>query len=303
MSDIRMIAYDLDGTLLTEKKELTERTKLILERLAADGVILVAATGRALSGIPDDVKNMKGAGYFITANGAGVYSRRELAGSAADNGYGTRQTHPEKTPDSHDYILLMERNIDRDRGIELMKELSELRVMPDPFIEGRCYMIKDKAYLIDDMDVTLQMKDYIRSSRTLVDDMETFLSDKEMQKITINFAADSSGHRIDLESVLAIMDRYPEFNAVTGGIRNIEVSDSKATKGDALIWLAKRLDIPKDSIVAFGDSENDLTMLQMAGIGVAMGNALDYVREAADDVTLSNDDDGVAVWLEQHSKQ
>ena len=302
MKRIRMIGYDLDGTLLTEKKELTNRTKSILERIADTGAILVAATGRALSGIPEDVKNLRGADYFITANGAGIYRRRSayLSKHMASD-FRTGGIHEGASSEGTDediYELILERNIDRTRGLEIMRELAKLRVMPDPFIEGRCYMLGDKAYLVDDMDVTPQMKAYIRSSRTLIDDMETFLSDKDMQKITINFATDSSGERIDLDEVLEIVERYPEFNAVTGGINNIEISDSAATKGDAMMWLAERLGIDREQIVTFGDSENDITMIKMAGTGVAMGNALDEVKAAADAVTQTNDDDGVAIYLE-----
>ena len=93
MKRIRMIGYDLDGTLLTEKKELTERTKNILERMADTGAILVAATGRALSGIPEDVKNLRGADYFITANGAGVYRRRLPTTRLLSDRY----THPDSS--------------------------------------------------------------------------------------------------------------------------------------------------------------------------------------------------------------
>ena len=160
-------------------------------------------------------------------------------------------------------------------------------------------MVAQKSYLVDRMAVSDSMKDYIRSSRTLIDDMETFLSDKRVQKITINFASDESGHRIDLDKVNAILEKYPGFVAVTGGIRNIEVSDRLATKGNAMLDLADKLGITADEIVAFGDSENDITMLRAAGLGVAMENSLDITKKAADDTTLSNDDDGVAVYLEK----
>ena len=184
MKRIRMIGYDLDGTLLTEKKELTERTKSILERMADTGAILVAATGRALSGIPEDVKNLRGADYFIAANGAGVYRRRQAYLSkhmASDfRTGGIHESASSEGTDEDIYELILERNIDKTRGLEIMRELAKLRVMPDPFIEGRCYMLGDKAYLVDDMDVTPQMKAYIRSSRTLINDMETFLPDKDM---------------------------------------------------------------------------------------------------------------------------
>ena len=185
-----------------------------------------------------------------------------------------------------------------ERTRELMDELSALEVMPDPFIDGSCYMIADKAHLIDRMAVTDSMKDYIRSSRTLIPDMRAFLSDKIVQKITINFASDEAGHRIDLGEVLSILERYPDFVAVTGGIRNIEVSDTKATKGHAMLQLADSVGILPSQIVAFGDSENDITMLQAAGVGVAMENSLDITKKAADTITLSNEDEGVAAFLE-----
>ena len=300
-TDIRMIAFDLDGTLLTEKKILTPRTRDVLRRASAQGVELLATTGRALSGIPDSVKILDGAHYALTANGAGVYRRlpgitaqwKEILSEDASDGL------PSFDLDSDaGYELLFENLMDRESTLALMDELSALQVMPDPFINGACYMIADKAYLIAKMDVTDSMKDYIRSSRTLIPDMQAFLSDKNVQKITINFAADENGHRIDLEKALAILERYPDFVAVTGGIRNIEVSDRLATKGDAMLRLAGSIGIRPEEIVAFGDSENDITMLQAAGIGVAMENSLDITKKAADAVTLSNEDEGVAAFLE-----
>lgn len=277
-SDIRLIAFDLDGTLLTEEKKLTPRTRDILERLSAQGILLMTTTGRALAGIPDDVKALSGAKYALTSNGAGVYHRK----------------------DDGSYELVLENLMNHERAIELIGELSAFEVMPDPFIDGACYMLKEKAYLIDKMDVSDAMKDYIRMSRTQVADMKTFLQDKQVQKITINFAVGEDGHRIDLEPVWRVLKRYPEFVAVTGGIQNIEISDTKATKGDAMMALAGQLGIRAEQILAFGDSENDNTMLQMAGTGVAMANALDITKEVADEITLSNEEDGVAVWLENH---
>ena len=70
--DIRLIAFDLDGTLLTEEKRLTPRTRDVLEEASARGILLLTTTGRALSGIPDAVKVLSGAKYALTANGAGV---------------------------------------------------------------------------------------------------------------------------------------------------------------------------------------------------------------------------------------
>ncbi len=297
MTDIRLIAFDLDGTLLTEKKVLTPRTKSILEYASRLGIELLTTTGRALCGIPDAVKVLPGAHYALTSNGAGVYRRLD---AGTDISYEAKDNLPSFELDTGSiYELVFENAMDSALALPLMDELMKLQVMPDPFIDGACYMVSEKSYLIDRMDVTDAMKDYIRSSRTQIDDMRSFLADKSIQKITINFASDEDGHRIDFDKVEDILKKYPELVAVTGGIKNIEVSDKLATKGNAMMVLAERLGITADQIVAFGDSENDITMLKAAGLGVAMANSLDITKDAADDITLSNDDEGVAVYLEK----
>ena len=78
---------------------------------------------------------------------------------------------------------------------------------------------------------------------------------------------------------------------------NLEINAEEATKGNALLWLADYLGIPREETMAFGDGENDISMLKAAGIGVAMGNASDQIKEAADEVTLTNDQDGVAAAI------
>lgn len=296
--DIRMIAFDLDGTLLTEEKVLTPRTRAVLEKASEMGIILLSTTGRSLAGIPDAVKVLSGAKYALTSNGAGVYQRNDSKTAAWELPEAAGQGLPTFELDTENsYELLFENLMDDTDTRNLMRELSELRVMPDPFIEGKCYMIEEKSYLVDMMDVSDAMKAYIRSSRELVADMQAFLSDRHVQKITINFASENH-HRIDIDAVRKILEKYPGFVAVTGGIRNIEVSDIKATKGDSMLRLAKMIGIEADQIVAFGDSENDITMLRAAGTGVAMANSLDITLDAADEVTLSNEEDGVAACLE-----
>ena len=80
----------------------------------------------------------------------------------------------------------------------------------------------------------------------------------------------------------------------------IEVVDNGIDKGSALRDLSEQMHVSKDEIIAFGDEMNDLTMLQFAGCGVAMGNAVKPIRLIADKITASNDDDGIAVTLEKY---
>ena len=79
-----------------------------------------------------------------------------------------------------------------------------------------------------------------------------------------------------------------------------EIMNKNASKGNALAKLADHLGLNKDEVMAIGDNENDLTMLEYAGIGVAMKNAIPIVKEVADVETASNDEDGVALVVEQY---
>ena len=295
MPDIRLIAYDLDGTLLTENKTITARTKRILKKASEAGIELVVTTGRALSGVPDAVKQIPGCNYVITSNGAGIYKKiRELDQTDEKTDSAESYTIPNDA-----YTMITEHLMDNEKARAMLKELGKLEVMPDPFVDGRCYMRADRAYLVEKMAVYDAMKQYIRDSRTIVDDMDDFLKDKQIQKVTVNFADDGKGNRIDADKVFEIAKKYPEFVAVEGGIRNIEFSASKATKGYALTELLELLDIDASQAIAFGDSENDISMLQTVGTGVAMANSLKITKAAADAITLSNEEDGVADYLEK----
>ncbi|MCK5202170.1 MAG: HAD-IIB family hydrolase, partial [Spirochaetales bacterium] len=82
----------------------------------------------------------------------------------------------------------------------------------------------------------------------------------------------------------------------------LEFMDGGVSKGSALFEVTDYLDISIDNIMAFGDGQNDISMIETAGIGIAMDNATDEVRAVADSITLSNNDDGVAVFLEEFFK-
>jgi Cof subfamily protein (haloacid dehalogenase superfamily) len=80
--------------------------------------------------------------------------------------------------------------------------------------------------------------------------------------------------------------------------RNVEINREDATKGRALLALAKHLGLRREQVMAFGDGLNDIAMIENAGVGVAMGNAVDEVRRVADKITATNDEDGVAAVIE-----
>ena len=138
---------------------------------------------------------------------------------------------------------------------------------------------------------------FVRSSRETVPDLVEFLKTQNgVQKLQMNFA--------DMELRARVMEelpkKFPQVAVNTAVVNNIEVNAADGNKGDALRWLCQHLDIDLSQVAAFGDGTNDITMLQTAGVSVAMSNALPEVKAVARFETLTNEEDGVAVFLENY---
>ena len=120
------------------------------------------------------------------------------------------------------------------------------------------------------------------------------VTEEDVEKINI-FLADLK----DREPLCRELEQEPDLVITSSLYNNLEINASSATKGRALMWLADYLKIDREATMALGDGGNDLSMIQAAGIGVAMVNGLEEVKAAADFITMSNDEDGVAAAVEK----
>ena len=116
--------------------------------------------------------------------------------------------------------------------------------------------------------------------------------------MTLNFYPAADGTLIDREIVRKFLVSNPSITTVCGGYNNLEFTRADASKGVGLRKLAEILGVNPDATMAIGDTENDLAIIEAAGIGVAMGNATDAVKARADYVTTTNTKDGVAAAIE-----
>ncbi len=273
---IKMIAFDLDGTLFDDHKKIMPKTKAILELAAKKGIEIVPATGRPFCGVGAQVNALQGVNYILTTNGAGVYEKA------------TGKCIHENSMKLQEFLPMMER-------------LEKLDVMADAFVKGDCFMHQKNYRLIEEMDASEEVKEYIRSSRTCVECLTEFLRERgdDVEKVTINFVREKDGSFRDRDKVLEIVKDYPNFLPVSGGLNNVEVTKKTATKGTCLLKLGEYLGIQQNEIMAFGDSENDAAMIEMAGIGVAMANGEEVAKQAADFITLSNTEEGIAYAIEK----
>ena len=182
-----------------------------------------------------------------------------------------------------------------------MERLDALEVAADPFLKGEAVMNEAKWPLVKQMHLSPELEEYMRVSRKMVADLPSYLRERgdDIEKLTINFVVEEDGTRRDYDKVLSVLSDYPEYDAVPGGMYNIEVTKKGISKGSGLRWIGQHLGIALEEMIAFGDSGNDLEMLAAAGVGVAMGNAEEEAKKTADYVTAANNENGIVQALQK----
>lgn len=270
---IKMIGFDLDGTLLTDPKELGEYTVQILKRAVEEGIVILPITGRPLCGLPEEVTGLPGLRYAITVNGARILDLKNAA-------------------------VLKEQLVSVETAEKILDILGNYDSLREIYYDGTGYAEREKLEQIDHFFEEGPMAEYVRSTRQPVDNlMDKFRQEsREVDKVQGVFA--------DLGEREAALDEIRKLEGVTitGALHNnIEVNAAGVDKGNALLWLAQYLGIEPEETMAFGDGNNDITLLEKAGTGVAMKNGIEEVKHAADRVTeKTNDEEGVAQFIETY---
>ena len=264
-----LIALDLDGTLLNDKKQLTDRARAALEAAAAAGAEIVPATGRFYQGIPEVIRDLPFVRYYILSNGAAVYDSRE-----------------DRT--------LYRGDVPLETALRCYEYLDTLPVIYDCYQNECGWMTRSMLeaappYFVREPEV-LKM---LYGLRKPVDDLKETLRQRGegLQKLQVFFKPEDEELR--QTTIREIPRRFPALQATTSVKNNIEINSVNAGKGKALLALCDALGLPREASVAFGDGSNDTEMLLAAGLGVAMANATEDVKAAADTVTESNEDCGV----------
>lgn len=274
MTNIKLVALDLDGTLFNSKGEITEKTKEEIRRITKQGVHVVISTGRPYNGVPFTQIEGTGIDYAITTNGAAIY-----------------QISTEK--------CIYESCMDFSITGPVLEYLLSKEIHIDTYIDGEGFTPIRCRENLDRLPFKPAMKQYIRATRTPVEDLYGYVRDcgKNVQKMTLNFYPQPDGTRLHREEVRIFLESNSAIEAVCGGFSNLEFSKAGVNKGTGLRHLAELLSVAYSDTMAVGDSGNDYAILEAAGIGVAMENASDDIKAIADYITTSNEEDGVAVAI------
>ena len=259
---IKLIAIDIDGTLLNSHHQITEEVKNALIQKRNEGVYVVLCTGRPILGVEDYLEQLGFTGendYAITFNGALVQKVK------------TKEILAHHTLTIHDYYKI--NTLAMELGLDLHTETTEAMytsnrdISPYTVIESGMTHMPLHYRTPEEMD-----KDIVISKMMMVKDPE--LLDQGIANIPEHY--------------------YNDFEFVKSMPFFLEVLNTKATKGNALKDLADSLGIKQEEVMAIGDNLNDVSMIEYAGCGVAMGNAVDELKEIANEITKTNDEHGVA---------
>jgi hypothetical protein len=272
--NVKLLAFDLDGTLLDDSKAVPAENIRALRAAAEKNILTVPASGRIYRFMPEPVRTQLSARYFITTNGGEVYD------AVSDS-------------------VLYSAEIPLQRALAVLDHFDTVDGIYDCYADNagymnRAFMEKADDYFLDPL-LNAMLHSYTLKTRTPVEDLRGFIIARggSLQKLQL-FFRDPEERLRQLELLPRL---FPDLVISSSLANNIEVNSAEATKGQALAALCAKLGIDRAEVMAFGDGLNDLDMLQFAGIPVAMGNADLMIRENAAYVTASNNEAGVAKAL------
>ena len=290
MNEIRLAALDLDGTLLDRTSRITPRTLDALTEAIRRGVVVLPATGRALSSLPRVAAAIPGVRYAVTSNGAAVWDLGADPLAALRSRYGEPGPGPVAEP-----VCLYRRTLPADTARAVYRLLEQYEGELNFFVDGRTLktpagMAWTRARMARMHSTEAKQADDGRF--TILPDLHPYFEAHagEVEKFCMFFASPAEAER-----VLPLLAAVPGVEVTQGAPDNVEATAAGVTKGTALLALAGRLGIPQGQVLAVGDSENDRKMLEAAGVAAVMANGMPSVKALADIVSQRDcDHDGVA---------
>lgn len=288
-SDIRIIAFDLDGTLLNATSNISERTSRALLAAIDAGYVPVAATGRGFSTLPDDIFSVPGIEYVICANGATVVDLTKLPKDAD----GRIAEGCEVPAEAIFYSNLMT----EEQLAPVLDLICQEGLMREVFYGLKAYADRTCLEHMEDYGIDNERRrNYIKRTRIPVDDTVQLIRDHfgELENINLDFKDMDEKHAF----AKAVMERS-DLTVANSMHFNVEIGSPTTSKADALEKLAEKLGWGQENIIAFGDSNNDIQMIQAARISVVMENGSDGALAEADVVAPPNTEDGVAAIIEE----
>ena len=269
-----LIALDMDGTLMNSQGKVSKRTIEVLNRLIQKGHYIVPASGRAFTLLPKEILELQGIQFAILENGAVVWDWKNQSA--------------------------IEQKLLPKGMVEAILDDIEKQTSSGYFVEiianGKVYTDVETLKEVESAKIEGDFADYMKENHIF---LEGLFSKVELlnaaEKLNIYFEDTGLCERIREK-----WKNEPKLCVTTSVNGNAEFTARGINKGYGIQFLRRQLGISREQCIAIGDNENDLEMFGQVQIAVAMGNAKEEIKKAADEVTFDCDQDGVAIFLEKY---
>lgn len=268
--DVRLIALDLDDTLLDLNRKISDKNVQVLQECVRRGIYVVLCSGRAEDGILPFVRRLDIAGsefgkFIIAINGCSIF-------------------------DMHERKQIYTCSVDSNILLKANSEAEKMGLRSEVYSPDTIFYAEGTPWTRKDVDMCgLKGK--------VIDDYETFLREKKFPKMLVPGEPETlqvlqKKLKAELGDSAVIFTSKPYF---------LEILPPNCGKGESINWLADYIGIPRSSTMGFGDSMNDESMIVKCGYGVCMSNGIDYIKNAADFITeKDNDSSGVGDFIEKY---
>lgn len=265
----KLLALDMDGTLLNSQKKILPRTLTAIKELSKRGIYVVTSTGRNLAELVDFREELQPMHFGILISGGMVFD--------------FKNDEPIKV-----------HGLDEKTILQLIDFGLEERAMIHLHTVRRSVAAENDIQNMDDFGMGIY-RDMFNRICLRCDDFKKFVHEHPGEVIKVNLYHRNENSR---DRNLARMEPL-NLSISFAEAFNLEASPANISKGSGLVELCDFLGIDISETVAIGDAYNDREILQTAGLGIAMGNADDEIKKLADFITLDNDSDGVAAAIEK----
>ena len=281
---IKLIASDLDGTLLQDDGSISEETVRMIKEAEQQGIRFMVATGRSYNSAKQAVNRAGLHVPILCVNGANLYDDEDQL--LIDT--------PFDVPMAKEIVNAVDTN-----KIYLEMYTSNGVYAPEKvqFVEMLLTILREKFVGYTDEQIKAHINQRFQEETfTFTDDFISVLDDPTVTPYKLLAFSFDKG---DLNALRQTFANRDDLYVTSSGFDNVEFNHKEATKGHALLAYAKTLGITPDEIMAIGDNENDLPMLTNVKYGVAMDNASDLIKAHVNYTTASNNQHGVKQAIEQ----
>ena len=285
----KMIAVDLDGTMLNSYGEVTENTKRVIKQTIQNGTEVIIASGRSIDSIKTIANEIESKKYMIAGNGAVIY-------------------------DIENDKIIYEKYIPKSKAIDIIKTCEENSIYYNVYTNKSIIANSLRYNVLYYYKENIKKEESKKTHITLVEDILKYVEDMQNEKIMKIFICDST--KSVFNSIIKKFEIIPDVEVldvshmsrkiIKHGTTEVpiqyyytEISMKNVDKWYALEFLLNKLHINKDELITIGDNMNDKKMIEEAGLGIVMKGSTPVVTSIADYITDDNNNEGVAKAIEK----